>query len=42
MSYTLYSPLNYATVGAKDELFFRFLDLPVKFVRLTWDQIKAP
>ncbi len=42
MSYKLYSPLNYATIGAKDELFLRFIDLPVEIVRLSWPDFRSP
>ena len=41
MSYKLYSPQNFATAGSKVELFSRFIDIPVEFVRIPWDQWKS-
>jgi len=42
MSLKLYSPQNYATAGSKCELFTRFIDVPVEFERIPWDQWKSP
>lgn len=42
MSYKLYSPQSYATAGAKVELFLRFVQIPVEFIRIPWDQWKSP
>jgi len=42
MSLKLYSPQNFATAGAKVELFNRFIELPIEFIRIPWDQWKSP
>ena len=42
MSYKLYSPKHQATAGQRIELFARFIDIPITFERIAFDQIKSP
>jgi glutathione S-transferase len=41
MAYKLYSPHHLATAGAKVELFSKFINIPIEFVRIPWDQWKS-